>query len=902
MPTDLEEEKEGLVEEEIQVKEVLVVAEEEELALSDIGNYNYHHHNSEIEDDMEEEEDNHIMDWTSQPPIASYYNVANSLQNNWESYDYESNIRGTTLERLQLYSESTSIYHRMSVVKELLPTLKDINIEDAIQYVLPIFHKISVDRDESVREMLASDIDQIVLHFFTYSPPSILKNTSTSKIKNNIPENGISQSNGNSSSLELNHNHTTDTTNDHITISPIDLEASAPVATIPSQVFSFALIELLLDQKTIISTLALQSIISITSSILASAERIESNDYDNNSRIKHKDENDHHDDDHQQYCISLLDQEIVQGIILELYHIIKGERTRHLKQHKFIPISTITNDLKNNHDNNTNNNNNNNNSSISGGNGNANDNDDDDDSDDDEYNNDDNVIQSIDRGEIHLSKVACLSLISSLAQYVGSIRCEETCLTIIEELSMDDLFHVRREAAVAIGSIVYYIPCHTIIDRLIPLYYLLARDPTPPVRMAIILTLPTLCELLPHEQKCKIAVESVALFMKDTDYNVRFTLAKVIGEVIAKFLPENWEVTGQPGNVPESIIKFFLSLGDNTSHQSITQESIEDECSLLCAYSFPAAVLTAGATFWDTHFKEKYMRLAKDHQLKVRLSFAHSLHAIAKIIGPERTERDLIHIFALYILDVDDEIKLGILEHLADFLSCLGIVKRLEYLPVLAEIWESVVTHRTLRHVLVTQLALIIPLTTHLDQVIDHILPLVISGCQDEVAIIRETSTQVFSAIIRHFKHDATHFEILMNLLAKELNIFISPSSNYRRRQLFANVCFNMLTNGLPYEDFIKYLLPKILPLTNDSVANVRIAVSKCLGALYYKLFVLNQHLHNQELHDAIKKLAIDNDQDVRHFVEGMIVTTKSSLFTQQQQQIGDLLSELPSPPSSPTK
>lgn len=55
----------------------------------------------------------------------------------------------------------------MMVVRELLPTLKDINIEDAIQYVLPIFHKVSADRDEAVREMLANDIDQIILHFFT---------------------------------------------------------------------------------------------------------------------------------------------------------------------------------------------------------------------------------------------------------------------------------------------------------------------------------------------------------------------------------------------------------------------------------------------------------------------------------------------------------------------------------------------------------------------------------------------------------------------------------------------------------------------------------------------------------------------------------------------------------------
>ncbi|KAI9303316.1 armadillo-type protein [Cunninghamella echinulata] len=637
-------------------------------------------------------------------------------------------------------------------------------------------------------------------------------------------------------------------------LSTIDLEAAAPVATIPSQVFSFALIELLLDQKTVISSLALQSTISIASSILASAE----NDDEDN------DEDEDAGDHHQQYCISLLDQEIVQGIILELYNIIKGKRKRHSKLYRFVPISSQQN------------------------------NDDD----------GDGSIQSIDLGEIHLSKVACLSLISALVQYVGPLRCEKTCLPIIEDLSNDALFYVRREAAIALGSIAHYIHPSTIIERLVPLYYLFARDATSHVRNATILTLPILCELLPYEEKSRLAVDSVALFMKDADYNVRFTLAEIIGEVIAKFLPDDWEITGQPGNVPEPIIKFFLSLGDNSSHQP-TQESIENQCSLLCAYNFPAVVLTAGASYWDTHFKEKYMKLAKDHQIKVRSSFAHSLHVIARIIGPNRTERDLIHIFALYVLDVD-EIKRGILEHLADFLSILGVEKRLEYLPVLTEIWESVVTNRTLRGILVSQLASIVPLTTTLDQILDHILPLVISGCQDEIASIRETSTQVFSIIVQHFKHDASNFETWMTHLTKELTTFTLPSSNYRQRQVFSNACYNMLTNGLPYEEFIKYLLPKILPLANDPVTNVRIAVSKCLGALYYKVLVLDQQLHYQDLYDTVKKLATDKDQDVRHFVEGMITTTKSSPIIpqqqQQQQQIGDLLSELPSPPTSPVK
>lgn len=195
--------------------------------------------------------------------------------------------------------------------------------------------------------------------------------------------------------------------------------------------------------------------------------------------------------------------------------------------------------------------------------------------------------------------------------------------------------------------------------------------------------------------------------------------------------------------VPEAIISLFLSLGDNSNHQPTGHHQIEDDCTLVCAHNFPAVLLTAGASHWDSLFRDKYMRLAKDHQIKVRSSFAHSLHAIAKIIGPVRTLNDLVHIFALYLMDVD-EVKYGVMEHLADFFGALDAKDRSEYLPVLMEIWESVVTSRAFRKILVDQLILITPLCT-LGQFVEHVMPLVLYACQDEVAIIRDSAAKVVS-------------------------------------------------------------------------------------------------------------------------------------------------------------
>lgn len=171
----------------------------------------------------------------------------------------------------------------------------------------------------------------------------------------------------------------------------------------------------------------------------------------------------------------------------------------------------------------------------------------------------------------------------------------------------------------------------------------------------------------------------------------------------------------------------------------------ETDRAIICAYNFPAVVLTAGAEYWDSHLKDTYLSLTKDYQIKVRRTFAYSLHEIARIIGPDRTERDLVQIFALYLMDLDD-VKQGVLEHLAEFLGTLAVSSRNEYIPILAEVWDGVMTNWRLRDILAGQLR-DIALLFDAARVVEHILPLAIRACQDEFAAVRETGVESVSGI-----------------------------------------------------------------------------------------------------------------------------------------------------------
>jgi hypothetical protein len=241
------------------------------------------------------------------------------------------------------------------------------------------------------------------------------------------------------------------------------------------------------------------------------------------------------------------------------------------------------------------------------------------------------------------------------------------------------------------------------------------------------LSLPMICGVLPTDLKRHLATQALETYRNDVSRNVRNALWDIIGELISKFLPSDWETSGLPGDVPDPLIDFFLSLGSSEGGSQIYK--MEADRTAICAFNFPAVVLTAGADKWDSHLKDTYLSLTKDYQIKVRRSLAYSLHEIARIIGPERAERDLIQIFALYLMDLD-EVKQGVLE----------------YIPILTEVWDGVFSNWRLRDVLADQLPRIAEFV-EADLVVEYILPLTLRACQDEYASVRETGIKCVSII-----------------------------------------------------------------------------------------------------------------------------------------------------------
>ncbi|KAG2236492.1 hypothetical protein INT48_003283, partial [Thamnidium elegans] len=502
-----------------------------------------------------------------------------------------------------------------------------------------------------------------------------------------------------------------------------------------------------------------------------------------------------------------------------------------------------------------------------------------------------------DQGEISLAKITCISLIASLVGAFEPELCTEKCLPIIEQLASDPLFYVRKEAASAIGSIAQVVDQKVVEERLLPLYRQFSEDQIWHVRRSCVSTLPKLCGVLSEEFKTEITVTSVETFRNDVSRNVRNAMADIVGELVSKFLPKGWEQTGQPGKMPEPLLQYFLSLGSNVNNSN-QMLKLEIDRTFICAYNFPAVVLTAGVDYWNGHLRETYLNLTKDYQIKVRCTFAHSLHDIARIIGPERTERDLVQIFALYLMDLDD-VKQGVLEHLADFLGTLAVSSRNEYIPILAEVWDGVSTNWHLRNILAAQLKEI-SLLFDASRVVEHVLPLVVRACHDEFAAVRETGVQVFPVVLDVVKHaveedgeslsqadgygddvaeNKRNFALaLLSHVMERLDEF-ARSENYRGRLVFAQICKALIESGIGASDFASFFLPRLAPLAYDPVVNVRIAASRTIEPFRKELSeiaapsrTVNQAGESGHALDQMTyRFALDKDADVRSFVMSFV-------------------------------
>ncbi|KAG9319868.1 hypothetical protein KVV02_006941 [Mortierella alpina] len=332
-------------------------------------------------------------------------------------------------------------------------------------------------------------------------------------------------------------------------------------------------------------------------------------------------------------------------------------------------------------------------------------------------------------GEAELGKMLVVVLLTSLANVLGKKRCTDYVLPTLERLAKKSQFYVRKEIVMALGTLCKIVDQDTVINRLLPLYDIFVQDDTWHIRRACCTVLASFVSSLPVEMKTAKVEEIYELFSVDVSRSVRNSIMEVLGEVIAGFEKEK---------VPDSLLTHFLNMGQ--------QPLNEHELAVMCAFSFPAVILTAGRSKWE-QMKPVYMRLAGTFRSPIRRSLACSLHEVARILGPELADRDLALAFSDCLL-AEDEVKEGVIGHVVDFVSCLSPKCRSEALRDIHNAWTELErsSNWRLRDSLAGQLPALCEIAEG-DDLLQYLMPLSVRACTDGVSTIRESGVMAFPAL-----------------------------------------------------------------------------------------------------------------------------------------------------------
>jgi serine/threonine-protein phosphatase 4 regulatory subunit 1 len=258
---------------------------------------------------------------------------------------------------------------------------------------------------------------------------------------------------------------------------------------------------------------------------------------------------------------------------------------------------------------------------------------------------------------------------------------------------------------------------------------------------------------------------------KDRYGIVRVGVLETLGEVLHTFLND-------PGGPPNELLELFLGRREDTKvregrdwmcytdmepqpmEQALEFFYKDPERALICAFNFPAVVLTLGASRW-LELREYYLDLSRNENVHVRKTMAASLGEIARIIGQEAAQKELVPIWWESLRFKDEFVREKAVEALDGLLPVLGQ-------PVGRQLLEGVLQSleegkfRGWRE----REAIILSLEGYLealgrDGAGNIVSKLLVRGLRDNVAAVRECVYSVVCNIHYHFFLTLTQMNLL---------------------------------------------------------------------------------------------------------------------------------------------
>eukprot|EP01138_Halocafeteria_seosinensis_P005688 gb/GECG01005815.1/.p1 GENE.gb/GECG01005815.1/~~gb/GECG01005815.1/.p1 ORF type:complete len:814 (+),score=124.66 gb/GECG01005815.1/:1-2442(+) len=439
------------------------------------------------------------------------------------------------------------------------------------------------------------------------------------------------------------------------------------------------------------------------------------------------------------------------------------------------------------------------------------------------------VLQLAHDDEMDLRMTAAV-LFNALAEVLGPELCLQFVIPEIVALAEDPVFRVRKAAAMNMDAVCRTAGPENALKRLIPVFQQLARDDIWGVRKACAESLMSISRSIDPQARVTEIVPIFESFINDTSNWVRHAAVQHLGPFLST-LPRN--------KISSHLVSHYtnIALRPPTSRQS--GFDYDQELVAYCAFAFPAVALTLGKERWS-ELRPLFEALYRNHQKKVRKPIAYSLHEIARILGTEKAEKELTDAFDMYMRDVD-EVRAGVVTHLADFLEALPEGPRESYLAVLEEIpRDSPPLNWRFRYLLASQLQKLAKIFSS-PATYSVVVPLAFTLLQDPVACVRETTAAALAPVLLRFREakreendtedrseEDSDRSMMMENLLQRLKEW-AKDRRYGHRLSFIKVNESLIKE-FPQHTYEHHFMKELINLSQDRVSNVRLGVAKLLN------------------------------------------------------------------------
>ena len=414
--------------------------------------------------------------------------------------------------------------------------------------------------------------------------------------------------------------------------------------------------------------------------------------------------------------------------------------------------------------------------------------------------------------DVEEHRMTAMKLMGEISFVLGQDTVKTSVCPQVVTLAGDAMFRVRKAAALHIGKVCRWVPRDFAVEKLLPVYLTLAEDEIWGVRKACAESMADVAAALAADVRRTSILPLFDKLATDVSRWVRNAAFQHLGPLIA---------TLSAGEVTPKLLQYYASMATGKGMCG----GGDNEMPTHCAYNFPAVVLTVGRDNW-VHLEEAYEELLKDIQWKVRRTLSYSIHEIALILGPKLTQDSLLPALDTFLKDLD-EVKVGVLQNLAKLLSVLEPAARQQYVPLLCNL-EMESDNWRFRQLLAVQLGDLFHLYD--EEVIQtELYPIFMKLCRDPVAEVRMSAGQQLPAILKRLDELQVAW---MDEFVEELQD-LATDRLFQHRLMFAQMCVTCLQDldaqmgqgrdvGADVDRFKKDLLPHMLALADDKVANIR--------------------------------------------------------------------------------